>query len=117
MRFSVVCLVAIAASMAALAQEARDYTRDPSSAPLHEWRLDAAWFGADSSSEFRYVGALNKWNQTVMWVKPGFELRGQRVRFAAWECHTWGRPPWRGAVPGNLGAFHCSAWPPEPRRQ
>lgn len=86
MRFSVVWLVAIVVSMAAFAQEARDYTRDPSSAPLLEWRLDAGWFGAESSSEFRYVGQINHYTQTVMWVRPGFELRGKRVRFAAWDA-------------------------------
>ena len=89
MRFAVVCLVAIAASVVALAQDgaATPPLQVPRTA-LDKGLPDAAWFGAESSLEFRYAGQIDHafpyFRQAVMWVRPGFELRGKRVRFAAW---------------------------------
>jgi hypothetical protein len=45
---------------------------------LDEGKLDPAWFGG--ALEFREADEID-----YLWVKPGFELDGARIRFEAWS--------------------------------
>jgi hypothetical protein len=51
---------------------------------MDEGTLDPAWFGGER--EFREADEID-----YLWVRPGFDLGGKKVRFAEWEA-----PEWRG---------------------
>jgi len=73
-------LVVIAASLVALGQDAAVPQPAEARPTLDEGLLDPEWFGGGAAIEFRSAGQVD-----YLWVKPGFELRGKRVKFATWE--------------------------------
>ena len=68
---ALVMALTLAASAAASAAAAVDEQR------LDDGRLDPAWFG--SGVEFRTTSVID-----YVWVKPGFSLKGKRLRIEAW---------------------------------
>jgi len=65
------CAVVMALTLAASAAAAVDPQR------LDDGRLDPAWFG--SGVEFRTTSVID-----YVWVKPGFSLKGKKLRIEAW---------------------------------
>ncbi len=65
------CAVVMALTLAASATAAVDPKR------LDDGRLDPAWFG--SGVEFRTTSVID-----YVWVRPGFSLKGKRLRIEAW---------------------------------
>jgi len=73
-------LVVIAASLVALGQDAAVPQPAEARPTLDEGLLDPEWFGGGAAIEFRTANQVD-----YLWVKPGFELRGKRVKFGTWE--------------------------------
>ena len=65
------CAVVMALTLAASATAAVDPQR------LDDGRLDPAWFG--SGVEFRTTSVID-----YVWVRPGFSLKGKRLRIETW---------------------------------
>lgn len=101
--FAVVLVMLV--SPAAFGQSATPPPSNPPPAGLDEGLLDPAWFGAGVPLEFRSTGQVD-----YLWVKPGFELRGKKVRFAAWEAPRL--PATRDAHDAKDAARFVEKFPP-----